>query len=359
MGEHSDQWADASDGPKARLNTAAARYKEFKQGAQFTDRLNVQHIVYDRCFATEIDKWQESGAKLNDWAKSANRPLPKIVNWLSDTLPKSQKVAKGFLWSTAMDPVLYRGFTLVRDYVRATVMSQLVSILTEEGGAESLDVTIVAHSLGTAVMHDALHMLGTGQLPQEVKDSEVFRPDRWKFSNFFMIADVCLLGPPAVRDIDYFGSIVRPQMPDGSVEGYCRKFFEVWHRYDPFAIAAPFRPGDWGRGYVPIGPLSHFRQANVHGFTHYLDHPRVHIPLINYALGDEVISPEESDAAIAAYPDVVSKQCDAQIQLMKDEAKKFASIGNDLEEIAIRLAEFYALAVDATEKCKGLSLPDE
>jgi hypothetical protein len=101
--------------------------------------------------------------------------------------------------------------------------------------------------------------------------------------------------------------------------------------------------------------LQHFRQANVHGFLHYLDHPRVHIPLIQYALADAVIG-DEADEKIAAYPDVVSKQCDAQIVAVRDKAKEFANVGGDLEEIAIKVAEFYALAQKMAEECKGLAL---
>ena len=353
IGEHADDWADAPDGPKARLNKVAKRYKKFQTGAPFTDRLTVRHIAYDRCFADQRDKWLADSTKLESWAQTAGRPLPKVVDWLQDTLPRNEKAAKEFLWSAAIDAVLYRGFNLVRDHVRATVMSQLVGILKDVGGTESLDVTIVAHSLGTAVMHDVLDQLGNGVLPPEVADVESFRPDRWKFSNLFMMADVCLLGPSALRDIDAFASIVRPAKAGGSITGYCRRFFEVWHRYDPIAIAAPFRPGDWGRGYVPSGPLTQFRQANVHGYTHYLDHPLVHIPLMQYALADEVIDDDEAQAAIADYPDVVSTQCDAQIEAIKAKAKTFTALGTDLEQLAIDAAEFLALAKEANEKCGG------
>lgn len=353
MGVNDDTW---SDGVKTKLDEVAGRYTEFKGKAPFTKRLSVRQIRYDRCFSDVIDSWKNNSGELDAWATGQGRSLPKVVSWLNDALPQSQKAAEGFLWSTAMDPVLYRGFGLVRDQVRSLVMDQLVKILAEEAAkGQSLDVTIVAHSLGTAVMHDVLHKLANGDVPAEVKGTDVLRPDKWKFSNLFMLADVCLLGPSVLRSIDYYSSIVRPVKPDGSQDGYCRKFFEVWHRYDPFAIATPFRPTDWGSGYRPIGPLQHFRQANVHGFLHYLDHPRVHIPLIQYALADAVIG-DEADEKIAAYPDVVSKQCDAQIVAVRDKAKEFANVGGDLEEIAIKVAEFYALAQKMAEECKGLAL---
>ena len=353
MGVYDDTWSDAV---KAKLDEVASRYTEFQGKTPFTQRLSVRQIRYDGSFSNVIDSWRNSSGALDAWTKAQGTSLPKIVNWLNDTLPHSQQAAEGFLWSTTMDPVLYRGFALVRDQVRALVMDQLVKILANEAAkGQSLDVTIVAHSLGTAVMHDVLHKLGTGDVPAEVQGTDVLRPDKWKFSNLFMLADVCLLGPSALRSIDYYSSIVRPVKPDGSQDGYCRKFFEVWHRYDPFAIAAPFRPTDWGSGYRPIGPLQHFRQANVHGFLPYLDHPLVHIPLIQYALADAVIG-DEAEGIIAAYPDVVSTACDAQIVAVRDKAKEFANVGGDLEDIAIKVAEFYALASQMADDCRGLAL---
>jgi hypothetical protein len=352
MGTNPPGWADSPGGPKAKLNEVAARYSAFKGKAPFTDRLTVKEIAYDHCFAEVINQWQNESSALGAWATASGQSLPKIVSWLGKTLPASEAAAKDFFWSTASDPLLYRGFRLIRDRVRVAVMKALVDILAN-GGEEALDVTIVAHSLGTAVMHDALHLLGTGVLPDEVKDVEVLMPDRWKFSNLFMIADMCRLGPPALQDIDYYESVVRPATPERL--GYCRKFFEVWHRYDPFAVAAPFRPATWGSGYRPIGPLSHFRQANVHGFTHYLDHPAVHIPIVNFALAEEVIPAQEEADAKARYPDVVSLECDQQIARMKAKSSAFAGVNDDLEQLVIGIAEFYALAKDAGSKCKGIA----
>lgn len=354
MGTNPAGWSDDPTGPKAKLNGVARQYGAFKTGPAFSDRLVVKEIAYDDCFATLVNQWQAKATELATFASSAQRPLPKIVDWLDKSLPASEASAKQFFWSTAADALLYRGFTLVRDRVRVAVMSQLVNLL-KNAGPEAVDVTIVAHSLGTAVVHDVLQLLGTGVLPDEVKDVEVLLPSRWKFANLFMIADVCLLGPPAARDIDPFESVVRPVMPDGSRDGYCRKFVEVWHRFDPFAILAPFRPGDWGKGYRPIGPLSHFRQANVHGFNHYLDHPAVHIPLINYALGEEAITAREQATAEGAYADIVSPECGQQIERVKTKAKEFATIDGDLQGVAIKIAEFYALTRDAASKCQGIS----
>src|SRR5437762_2743267 len=253
MGTNQQGWSGAPGGPSEKLNEVARRYPSFANGADFSKQLVVAEITYDFCFADLVAQWQAQSAALGNWAATNALPLPKVMAWLQKTLPPDEQTAKDFFWSTAIDPLLYRGFQLVRDRVRVSVTQQLVDLL-KTAPDEGMNVTIVAHSLGTAVIHDVLHLLGTGRLLEQFPAAQVLMPEQWKFSNLFMVADVCMLGPPQTRDIDYFESIVRP-MPPNSGKGYCQKFFEVWHRYDPFAIASPFRPGDWGPGYRPIGPL--------------------------------------------------------------------------------------------------------
>jgi hypothetical protein len=353
MGQNDAGWSAAPGGPQEKLNEVAKKYSLFN-GGNFTDELPVREISYTRCFQDEINRWNQASAELAQWTEDNSRPLPKVVAWLDKPLPANEAVAKDFFWSTAIQPLLYRGFELFRTRVRVAVMTALVEHL-KEFADESLNVTIVAHSLGTMVMHDVLDMVGNGVLPADVKDVEVLTADYWKLSSIFMIADVCRLGPSWIKDIDYYSSVVRPVMPDGSVKGISDKFFEVWHRFDPFAIAAPFRPKDWGPGYQPVDPLSHFRQANVHGYTHYLDHPKVHVPIINYALRANAITADKAADARAKYADIVSPECDQQIERIKAKAMELAAVGDDIEQVLIKVAEFYALARDASQKCRGIA----
>jgi len=351
MGENTAGWSGSEGGPGAKMNAVAARYPDVGQ-QPFTEQLLVKEITYDNCFSDLVTPWAESPEAIGKWAEASGRSVPGIASWLDKQLPSSSASAKNFFWTTAIDVLLYRGFALVRDRVRESVISQLVTLLKDATADGAVSLTIVAHSLGTAVLHDALHLLGTGQTPPSVGDVSMLSPENFKVENIFMLADVCLLGPGFVHDIEYFSSIVRPV--NGPTRGYCQNFFEVWHRYDPFAVLAPFRPSDWGEGYVPIGPLSHFRQANVHGFTHYLDHPAVHIPIINQALGGEVITRATEHTAIDAYPDFVSPECNQQIDRMKNVAKEFAGTNEDLEALVIRIALFYAAARTAASECGGL-----
>ena len=155
---------------------------------------------------------------------------------------------------------------------------------------------------------------------------------------------------------------MRPTSAGPPDSTYCEFFVNVWHRYDPFAVLAAFRPTEWGSGYIPIGPLQHFRNANVHGFTHYLDHPLVHVPIINAALGPTADGTDpitESDQAtvLLDYPDTPTMACDAQIAQIKQQALALTQAA-DLEETIIGIAEFLATARQAADACKPLFSKD-
>lgn len=353
MGSHPAGW---SDGVRDTLDEVAARYASFKgNGARFSQRAKLVEIRYDGIFEEYVEQWQAKAEELAGYAAAQGRPLPRIVSWLKTTLPDDDAAAKSFFWSTAVDPLLYRGFALVRDRVRAAVMAQVVSALTRNMAGGAVEASVLAHSLGTAVIHDTLHQLGTA--PQGGNES--FAVGRWQLENVFMVADVCMLGPPWVRDIDYYTSILRPPSAGGGADGsYCQYFVNVWHRWDPFVMCGPFRPTTWGDDYFPVGPLEHFHQANVHGLTHYLDHPAVHVPIINGTLGYRAVPAKEEQDALAKYPVLSAPECATQLQTLKAKAKEFEHVGDDLEELVIDIAEFYAAAKRAGEACKGLASDD-
>lgn len=352
MGEYTPGW---SADIVAKLNAMAAQYPAFQSGRpEFEKHLTIQEITYDQVFSDRVDSWKNDASQLDAWAKASGQSLPKVVGWLRSPLPAD---ATGFFWTTAIDPLLYRGFRLVRDDVRAQVCDQVVSGLEKALAHGATTVTVLSHSLGTAVMHDSLHMIAQGY-----KGNDVLSAKSFAVNNIFMVADICLLASKLVADIDYFESFVRPSSAGGAHTTYCQYFVNIWHRFDPFVLAGPFRPTTWGPGYVPIGPLEHFHNANVHGFTHYLDHPLVHVPLINAALGVKPdgtlpISASDQQKVLDNYPVTPAQGCDVQIEQLKASALAVAN-ATDLEETVIAIAEFLAAARQAADACKALFSPD-
>lgn len=343
MGEQRQHWS--ADIVK-KLDALAAQYPAFKTGPRFSQRVTIEEIVYDDVFATVVDGWNCDAGALDAWAKANGRALPKIVGWLRGPMPAAPK---NFFWTTAIDPLLYRGYHLVRDDVRAQVTKQIADIAKRAMQNGSAEISVLAHSLGTAVMHDSLDVLGR----EPFENNEVLTAARWQFANLFMLADVCQLARELVADIDYLHSVVRPTTAGTAASTYCQFFVNVWHRCDPFVLLAPFRPSSWGDNYIPIGPLEHFHEANVHGFTHYLDHPLVHVPIINGALGVPIISDGDQAKVLASYPMTTSQACDAEIAAIVQNAQAVAA-AQDLEETIIGIAEFLAVVQQAAHDCKAL-----
>jgi hypothetical protein len=348
MGEHAKGW---SRDIVAKLDEVASRYPAFQSQTPFSQRVDrIEEIQYDDVFADVAAGWAQDASALDAWSKQQQRPLPKLVSWLRKPLPSA---AKGFFWTTAIDPLLYRGFRLVRDNVRAQVTAQMAAIADRAMTNGAAEISILSHSLGTAVMHDALDILG--RAPYE--GNEVLTAKRFQFANLFMLADVCLLARNLLADIDYFDSVVRPTSAGTADNTYCQFFLNAWHRYDPFVALAPFRPTSWGDAYVELGPLEHWRQANVHGFTHYLDNPIVHAPIINGALGKPAITDADQARELAKYPMLPPGGCAAEIAALKLKGQEVAHAA-DLEEIIIGIAEFLAASQQAAQACNGLVSKD-
>jgi hypothetical protein len=151
------------------------------------------------------------------------------------------------------------------------------------------------------VGHDALAYLGS----QPIAGSEAFHPQNLQFRNVFMLANVSKILQTDF-DPENAASCVHP---DSAGPGaYCNYFLNFRHCLDPIPWLNAFSPQNWGEDFSSVTDLDYLHEVtgiesvqNVHGFEHYLRHPRVHIPILNHLFGGK-IPPAEAEAAIAAFP---------------------------------------------------------
>jgi hypothetical protein len=163
-----------------------------------------------------------------------------------------------------------------------------------EPGRHFRDCTIVAHSLGTSVVHDSLQILGTEPI---AGFTNALGPPNERFRAIFMLANVSRV---LESGVGAFESIVRGG-GQNDLKSTCTRFLSFRHELDPFCVLKPFLPNDFDPTFNRIRSLSHYRDFDIHGLEHYLDHPRVHVPLINSICGVDRITPDERDAAVDAY----------------------------------------------------------
>lgn len=264
-------------------------------GEPFAQKFETEEIYYNDFF----DAWRE---------RVAGDARAALAELGAEGLP-SEFVARlfdlgiaagggGFLRTHAMDALQYRFLRIVSEPVRSAFEAQVLSRIGETAWGTTARWSVIAHSLGTAVVHDALHeMFAPGAGAEE---GRLYQPH-----TVAMLANVSqllhntkVLGP----GVDAYRSFVRPNREP--TLGACRYLVASGNRFDPIAIAGNFNPPD---NWLPEAAKAQrrFRRldfeaipkgGNVHGFREYLAHPAVHIPLIRILTGDQDWISDEDEA---------------------------------------------------------------
>lgn len=291
MGVHEDGW-EAS--VRAKLEEVAGRYGRFReQPSSLWERLELVPVGYDELFRKTLEQWEASGDVLG-FARSHALVGAPDLSWLEPLADED----KGFFWTHAADVLIYRFFRLQREANRVHVARQIVENVPQAPDRDFGRCTVLAHSLGTAVVHDSLHILATEPLAGMPTG---FHPLNARLRGIVMLANVSRV---LQDDVVAYKSFVRGGPRNGK-SSLCSSFHSFHHELDPFCIPRRFDPfaqaEGWSRLFNAVVALNHFRDWDVHGFGHYLDHPRVHVPLLNLACGENVVTPSEALQAVDAY----------------------------------------------------------
>ncbi len=343
------------------LDLALAQYPGFDKpnDQRFRELVQIEEICYDPVFDKLIAEWGRSGALLKQWTSENNIPLSGTLNRLAaGQLPAE---TEGFIWQTLLDPVLYRGSTIVRDKVRETVIRQLLSAwdrhLTHSTGTGQVDVSILCHSQGTIVMCDVLAHIGEARLSEFTP----FCAEKRSIESLTTLANVSRLGPPNLIDIDSRDTCVRPQTAPAWKNGkvnYLRRYINARNKFDPFCFLQRFEPnGSWFQRYSLI-EVDHIHQANTHGYMHYLANPRVHIPFFRAVIGPTVIDAAAAQEALDVFPDTNPPICGDAIDQLKQSLSALRDNpfdnGNGLDEFITRGIGFLAAVKQAAKDCTAL-----
>jgi hypothetical protein len=206
---------------------------------------------------------------------------------------------QNFFWANVVDVLLYRFagdiFRNVHVALGQQIAARVKKAWDSPAGGGTL-FSVMCHSLGTATVHGALNRLGGGR----IAGSDALRLG----GNFGLHCYISLANVSRLlfrgRGPIYDQTIIRPQL---SGARYVRRFLNVRHVADPICAPLCFRPQAWGPGYLDI-ELRHLRDPNVHGFTHYLSHPRVSGALFRSLLPGAMLKQAEVDAVAGEYRDV-------------------------------------------------------
>jgi hypothetical protein len=313
MGEHKEGW----HAPALKVLTEAMpKYAAFS-GTQLSDFFTPMPILYSDFYTKLRETWKTSVAaikvELSTELEAADVPDRESINSEFDSVANAIGAgADSFVWTHAMDVVLYRFFSLTRQKVNVHVASQMMAATGMKFSAWS----VIAHSLGTSVAHNTLHALYTTNLIGKPLTPSETRP-----KVLAMVANVSrVLQLPAMK---VFQSKVMPGPPQ--LGRACETYLNCRHLFDPFMFPQPFEPdSSWPtpntfepNQYQHIRP-SHLvinQLRNVHDLEHYLANPRVHVPIFRGVIGDSSIPEPEFQKACA---DFDAKQAQTNVDAIRD-----------------------------------------
>lgn len=322
VGRHGDDWADGPDGPIAALEAASLRYAFFREqkakGNGLRQLVDIVPIRYDDLFTRILEQWQDMAAGL--------RGLPGAPEALEAALGLMEKASneKETFVAFGGDVPLYRGFRLFAQRVQLRVILRMAEVIAAKDPAAGGTFSVMAHSLGTTVAHDALQLMGsTDWLSAEVEGGPAgaatdaasykkahaalakvkqgvlnpFAPGNTSFQSVYMLSNTSPLLQTTKAPED---SIVGPVKTAGAARAYCDRFYNVDHTLDPISKVRPFKmPKAWTEHEGIDLVVDHFHDLNVHAYTHYLLHPKVHRELFfdvidGFEATDEEVARDEA-----------------------------------------------------------------
>lgn len=322
MGRHNESWSDPI---VQSLGTIASRYDRFSDGT-FGEGLVFEPIRYDNVYDDLINRWSDDFSGVAEAEASALFPANNLTGFLN-SLDAGERT---FFWSHIADVLIYRFFPLYRDRVRIEVIQQIAQKISHyrKQFDNNVRFSFLAHSLGTAVIHDSLHLLGSTKWHNEIDN--VKGPPHTRFQSLFMLSNTCKILESDIKTND---SIVCPvgSRGDKNLE-YLDQYINVLHSYDPVTLIPRYVPDSAGSNFRQI-EISHIRRVNINAFTHYLDHPSVHIPLLRILKGFRAVVPAEEIQAIENYQNIDrSTLADALKKRIMD-AKEELGISSELVEL--------------------------
>jgi hypothetical protein len=200
--------------------------------------------------------------------------------------------APNTLRDNLVDILFYRAMKEHRHMVRKHVQLQMLMEI-QERGTEDIQYSVMAHSLGTVVMHDTLQEMST-------EPGSPFRlGSPFMINNLFMVANTSFM---LQTDYDPRTSNVRPFIGQNDA-GYVFRYWDFAHRFDPVAQLRGFAAGmrNLPQQRFTFVTVDHFKAANIHSYTHYLGDPRVHARVFEALYGRQIF-PEAFVARLLAQP---------------------------------------------------------
>ena len=298
IGKHGTGWSESWQ--KTFLDRLAtyspfrsATPEEVREVCQFVE------ITYDDTFEGIRTEWSDLGGALT--GVKSNLAFVTLLQKLDSSSPNSS--FEKFFWENMLDVALWFGFKEARSAVIANLVAQLTKELQQRlAGTSAADrpnlsnFHVIAHSLGTSVIHDALVSLSRSKVTAPDYGTKLFR-----FQNLVTVANVSLaMESPFDLDpnlpSDAYRALSSNVCPSTlkSRDAVCRNYVNVRHELDTVTwprMSDPLSldPNDWkAPEYLQVLESRFLDISHVHDLEHYFASPRVHVPVFRRIFGNTV-----------------------------------------------------------------------
>jgi hypothetical protein len=327
MGDTQPGWSRAI---QAQIKRLYSGYLRLNLLVPFDNNFTFHELWYNDKFEERRQAWKQNAQGVLNALKSKGLQASAVTQ-----LAKygEQPSADNFLGTHVLDVVLYRFIPQIASQIRSSLNEQILQRLTQEPEDEVVHWSVIAHSLGTSVIHDTLHAMYSAGLP-----ASVTRP-----RTLAMLANVSRV---LQNDFKVYTSLVNPSLD--AAKGLCDYYLNARHEWDLIPVPKMFKPvDDWPdlpsrreHRYQNL-VINAIADKNVHDLAHYLQNPKVHIPLFRTLTWNDVIEVTEEEAAIAAYE--ASTPLSQFEDLIKDIKKVWISEEANCKQIIKGFGDFQAL----------------
>ncbi len=273
-------------------STLKRPYELYSRGETFEDRFDCVNIEYDTIFENLRNNWNSQiDTILNSGVTGVELPSRDDLAGITED---------NFFTTHIQDVLLYRFIPQVAEHVRAHVITQINDAI--QTADSSSQISIIAHSLGTSVIHDAVNAMC--QTPDD--NGNRLSPGDFRFQTIAMIANVS-------RTLETRWSVYDSQVKpghDNSDNYVTNTFLSTSHKLDPLVSLRRFSPVEnWpdpetvAKERVAVIEPGIIAQVNVHDFSHYLENPHVNVPLFRILRHKRFVGEQVRKDAEKAYHD--------------------------------------------------------
>lgn len=325
IGKHSKDWVDDKDDGEQSLAELLKllweKYPATRNKGSFAQRVKLHSIHYD----DEIDKifahWEEQSNKLKE-GLALSPMLMDQAAWFTEAIDKASaaKGEKDWRYTHLMDLLLFAGSPSIQDRLVTYVGAQVIDLVKRHAG--SGPISVIAHSMGTAMAHKVIQALYNEGVDTPM-GRQTLKGD-FQFEHLCMVANTSFA---LSRDRkNHYKGIVRPSLTAG--EGCCFTFLNVNHQLDPVGQFQRFdarKDPAWldprieGRGWFQDLKPARISAKNIHAITHYFRDPAVHIPFFELAF-DARFTDAQRGAAVDEFIDSIPE---GKLKALKSQFEMF------------------------------------